>query len=141
MFAMSLASQGVTALLIVSVVMAAFSLWGRHDVADFLSQHSAIESEQSLTAFKAMVRRQMLVAIGVMAMGILFTLVCMFVTMQLMLFGFLIIVSVAAPMFLLARNSKKLEVKARTLACSDERRRIEYARVASAWTEKLFPDF
>lgn len=139
--AMSLASQGVAALLVVSAVMAAFCFWGRRDVAYFLSKHPEIESEDTLTAFKAMVRRQMIVAIGVMAMGIVFMLLCMFVTMQLLLLGFLVILAVATPIFLLARDSKKLETKARTLACTNEHLQVEYARIASAWTEKLFPDF
>src|SRR6185295_16227870 len=95
--AMTLASQGVTGLLIVSGLMAAFCLWGRFDVANFLSQHTAIESDQTLIAFKAMVRRQMIVAIGVMAMRIVFMLLCMFITSQLMLIGFVLIISLAAP--------------------------------------------
>jgi cell division protein FtsW (lipid II flippase) len=141
MLAMSLASQGVAALVVVSTLMAAFSFWGRREVAYFLSKHSEIESDETLTEFKAMVRQQMIVAIGVLGMGIVFMLLCMFVTMQLWLMGFLIVLLFSTPIFLLARDSKKLENRARTLACSDERRRAEYTRVASAWTKQFFPDF
>jgi type IV secretory pathway VirB3-like protein len=140
-FCMTLAAQGVTALLIVAVVMGAFCFWARLDVADFLSKHAAIESDETLQIFKAMVRRQMIIAIGVLAMGILFILLCMFVTMQLLLLGFLLILCLATPLFLFAHSTKKLEARARTLVCADERRRAEYTRVGSAWIEKLFPDF
>jgi multisubunit Na+/H+ antiporter MnhG subunit len=138
---MSLGSMGETAALIIAAVIAAGSWWSRHEVSEFLSRHSTIESDDVLTSFKAMVRRQMLGAICLMAFGIVFVLLCMFVTSQLMLAGFIFVLSLAVPMFLFARGSKKVEVRARTLICSDERLQAEYDRVASAWTKKLFPDF
>jgi len=138
---MSPASMGVTAILIIGTVIAAGQWWSRHEVSEFLSQHATIESEDVLTSFKAMVRRQMLGAIFLIALGIMFVLLCMFVTSQLMVAGFILVLSLATPIFLFARGSKKIEIRARTLLCSNERLQVEYDRVASAWTKKLFPDF
>jgi hypothetical protein len=140
-FALSLASIEVTAILIIGLIIGGISLWGRRDVSQFLREHPAIESDASLQAFKALVRRQMHGALVAMALGIVFAGLCVVVTMQLLLIGFLLVLAVAAPIFLMGYSSKKLETKARTLTCPDQRRQIEYSRVATAWTGKLFPDF
>lgn len=76
-----------------------------------------------------------------MALGILFAVLCVFITMQLLVIGFLLVLAVAVPLFLMGYSSKKLETKARTLDCPDQRRQGEYSRVAIAWTGKMFPDF
>ncbi len=141
MFELSMTSIQVTALVVISMIIAAVCLWGRSDVSRFLSQYPAIESETSLAAFKSLVRRQMRVAIGVMALGLVFGALCMFLTMQLMLTGLMLVLALGIPIFLVGRNSKRLETKARTLVCSNENLQVEYARVAAAWTKQLFPDF
>jgi len=138
---MSLTSMAVTAILIISAVIAAGQWWSRHEVSEFLSKYATIQSDDVLTSFKAMVRRQMFGAIFLIALGIVFVLLCMFLTSQLMLAGFILVLSLATPIFLFARSSKKVEVRARTLMCSNERLQVEYDRVASAWTKKLLPDF
>jgi amino acid transporter len=141
LLALSLASIAVIAILVSSAFIAALALWGRYDVSRFLVQHPAIESDTSLEAFKDLVRRQMKVALAAMVLGLTFGLLCMFVTMQLLLTGFLIVIVLGAVIFLLGRSGKKLETKARNLVCSDERRKVEYDKVAAAWTGKLFPNF
>jgi len=138
---MSLAFIAVIAVLLTSAIIAVLSLWGRHDVSRFLQQHPAIESDSSLEAFKDLVRRQMWVAVVTMAVGLIFVVLCMFLTMQLLLTGLLIIIALGVVLFLLGRSGKKLETKARNLACADERRKVEYDKVAAAWTGKVFPDF
>ena len=141
LLALSLASIAVIAVLASSAIIASLSLWGRHDVSRFLQQHPAIESDSSLEAFKDLVRRQMRVAMVTMALGLIFVVLCMFLTMQLLFTGLLIIIALGVVLFLLGRGGKKLETKARNLVCSDEPRKIEYDKVAAAWTGKLFPDF
>jgi len=141
LLALSLASMAVIAILVSSAIIAAIALWGRHDVSRFLVQHPAIESDSSLEAFKDLVRRQMKVALAAMVFGLTFGLLCMFVTMQLLLTGLLIVIALGVPIFLLGRSGKKLETKARNLVCPDERRKVEYDKVAAAWTGKLFPNF
>ncbi len=138
---MSLASIAVIAVLLTSAIIAGLSLWGRHDVSRFLQQHPAIESDSSLVAFKDLVRRQMWVALVTMAVGLIFVVLCMFLTMQLLLTGLLIIIALGVVLFLLGRSGKKLETRVRNLTCSDEQRKIEYDKVSEAWTGKLFPDF
>ena len=141
LLALSLATIAVTAILVSSAIIAGIALWGRHDVSRFLLQHPAIESDTSLEAFKDLVRRQMKVALAGMVLGLTFGLLCMFVTMQLLLTGFLIVIVLGGVIFMLGRSGKKLETKARNLVCSDARRKIEYDKIAKAWTGKLFPDF
>jgi hypothetical protein len=127
--------------LVTSLITAGISFWGRRAVSQFLAQHPAIESDASLKAFKTLVRRQMHVSLVALAIGFILVVLCLMMTMQMGLVGLLVVISLSMPIFLLARNAKKLETKARSLVCSDERRRLEYSSVASAWTGKLFPDF
>src|SRR5438874_13576599 len=96
-----------------ATVLIIASLWGRFEVNRFLQTHAAIDSDESLSAFKTLVRRNMLVAIAGLAIGLLFGLSSAMLTFQMGLIGLLVVLVVAIPVFLLGRSSKKLEMRAR----------------------------
>ena len=125
--------------LAVALVLA--TLWGRIDVNRFLQSHTVIDNDESLSAFKSLVRRNMFVAIGVVGVGIVFGLSSALLAFQFGLFGLIIVVLIATPVFLLGRSSKKLETKAKSLPCLDAQIEAEYRRVGQSWTSKMLPDF
>jgi ABC-type multidrug transport system fused ATPase/permease subunit len=124
-----------------ATVLIIASLWGRFEVSKFLQTHAAIDSDASLSAFKTLVRRNMLVAIAGLAVGLLFGLSSAMLTFQMGLIGLLVVLAVAIPLFLLGRSSKKLEMRARNLPCSVVQLEPEYRRVGQSWHSKMLPDF
>lgn len=124
-----------------AAVLVIASLWGRFEVTRFLQTHAAIDSDESLSAFKTLVRRNMLVAIAGLGIGLLFGLSSAMLTFQMGLMGLLVVLIVAIPVFLLGRSSKKLEMRARNLPCSIAQLEPEYRRVGQSWHSKMLPDF
>jgi hypothetical protein len=117
------------------------SFWGRIQVNQFLRTHSAIDNYESLAAFKTLVRRNMFVAVGLLAIGAMLGIASFVLTVQLGLFGFMVVVLVATPLFLLGRSLKKLEVRARSLPCPNPQLDPEYRKVGHSWSSRLLPDF
>jgi len=60
---------------------------------------------------------------------------------QMGILGVLIAISAGIPLFLLGRSSKKLDIKARSLPCSEPELEDQYRKVGASWTSKLLPDF
>lgn len=141
MSGLTLADYEVAAFLIVAALIFASCLWGRRGVVNFLNEHATIAEDRDLSEFKTLVRRQMWVAVGVMCLGMIYMLACILLTKQFLLLGLLLVLAVSIPIILLARSSKKLETKARTLTCANLQLQTEYEHVALAWTKSLFPDF
>src|SRR5215468_949613 len=100
-----------------AVLLILATLWGRFEVNRFLQTYNAIDTAESLSAFKKLVRQNMYVAIGALGVGLMLGLSSALLAFQLALLGVIVVALVATPVFLLARNTKKLETKAKTLPC------------------------
>ena|SRR2546427_123380 len=126
--------------LLLAAMLIAITFWGRTDVRRFLKTHSSMDGE-SLVEFKNLVRRNMRVAIAAMVIGLIWGLTAAGLAWQLGIVGVLIVLVVGAPVMLLGRSTKKLEVMSRSLPCADPQLEAEYRKVGSTWTSKAFPDF
>lgn len=121
--------------------MVAVTLWGRYDVGRFLSQYGAIDGQESLLAFKTLVRRNMWIAIASLLIGFGYVITGALLSWQLGIRGVLIVLAVSVPLFLSAQSTRKVEARARALPCADDRLEGDYRKVGHAWTSKPFPDF
>jgi len=117
------------------------ALVGRREVQGFLAIHTTIADAASLEAFKSIARRNMRFAICIIALFIPSLVVGFYLISLYSIHGLVVILVANALLIILARSTKKLEVRARTLSCTDETLRSEYHHVSETWTKKLLPDF
>ena len=132
-------------MLIVFLSLAAVQLgicfWGRFDVSRFLQTNSSLSDPAALTSFKTLVRRNMIVAMLGLGLGLVWCLMAMLMVWQFGLLGMLMVLAVAVPLFLLGKSTKKLELQARSLPCADPQLEAEYQHIGQSWSSKLLPDF
>ena len=131
----------LTVFLSLAAVQIGICLWGRVDVSRFLQTNSSLHDPAALTSFKALVRRNMIVAILGLGLGLVWCLMAMLMVWQFGLLGMLMVLAVAVPLFLLGKSTKKLELQARSLPCPDPRLEAEYHQIGQSWSSKLLPDF
>ena len=129
------------AFLSMAALLIGIGLWGRFDVASFLRTNDSVRDVRALTAFKALVRRNMRAAVFGLGLGLIWGLMAMLMVYQFGVLGMLTVLAVAVPLFLVGKSTKKLELQARSLPCEDPHLEAEYHHVGKSWSSKLLPDF
>jgi hypothetical protein len=125
----------------VNIGLAAVVLWGRNEAKHFLSAYSAIDNMPALEAFKRLARRNMVVALIYLPVGLVSILWSIYLVSQFHLVGLAVVLAVQIPLFLLSQNLKKLEILTRSLDSSDATIKEEHQRVSESWVKKALPDF
>jgi hypothetical protein len=124
-----------------NLVLAAILLWGRYEARRFLSAYSTIDSDSALEAFKILARRNMVVALIYLPIGLTSFLWSVYLVAKSYLIGLTVVLTVQISLFLLGRSLKKLEVRARCLESNDAAFKQEHQRVSESWVKKALPDF
>ena len=123
------------------VLAAAMMLWSRTELERFLGETPRIADDASLDRYKALVRRQMHLALAlivVLGAGII---VAMIVISRHGVVGFVLVLVTNLVVLGLGLFHKRIEIKARTLPAGSDALGQEYRRVSESWTKKALPDF
>jgi hypothetical protein len=115
-------------------------LGGYFQVSRFLRQHSAIMKASHMDAFKRMVKVNMYVALGYLVLGIPGILMSLYLAFTEGLTGIAVVVMMNIPIFLLGKQTKKLEMRSRELECLTALA-PEYHAVGETWHKKALPNF
>lgn len=115
-------------------------LGGYFQVSRFLSRHPAIMNASHMDAFKRMVKVNMYAALGYLAIAILGMLLGIYLVFTEGLTGIAVVVLMNIPIFLLGKQTKKLEMRSRELECYPALA-PEYQIVGETWHKKALPNF
>ena len=119
----------ITGYVLLNLALALLAVWGRREALRFLEGRSAVSTAQDLDAFKALARRNMLVALAYIPLGLLSVIWSVLLIRQFHLLGVIIALAVNVPTLLLAQNLRKLEVRTRSLESHGDAIKAEYHRI------------
>ena len=122
-------------------VAAAMLLWSRTELGRFLAETPRIADDASLDRFKVLARRQMHLALALIAVLGAGIIVAMMVISRYGLAGFALVLITNVVVLGLGLFHKRIEVRARTLPAGSDALGQEYRRVSESWTKKALPDF
>lgn len=126
---------------ICQIALFAVLLWGRVALRRFLRTHRAIYDHAALSAFKEVVRLNMLCALAFLVCGVMLLVWGMFLATRHGVTGLTVVIAFSLPPIVLGLGTKKMDNRARGLACSDPELRREYERVSEIWVKKAMPHF
>ena len=126
--------------LVLQFALFLIGLGGYFQVSRFLRQHPAIMNASHMDAFKRMVKVNMYVALGYLVFGIVGVLMSLYLAFTEGLTGIAVVVLMNIPIFLLGKQTKKLELRSKALECSPVLA-PEYHIVGETWHKKALPNF
>lgn len=127
--------------IILGICFVAIALWGSREANLFLEAYSTIDSTTALEAFKRLARRNMIVALIYLPLGLISFLWSIYLVSHFATVGLTVVLAVQAPVILFSLRLKRLEDRARSLDASDDTLKEEHRRVGKSWLKKAFPDF
>ena len=127
--------------IILGICFVAITLWGSHEVKRFLAAYSTINGASALEAFKRLARRNMIVTLICLPLGLISFLWSIYLVFNFATVGLAVILAVQAPVILFSLRLKKLEDRARNLNAADDTLKKEHRRVGESWLKKALPDF
>ena len=128
------------AYVVFQIALFLIGLGGYFQVSRFLRQHPAIMNASHMDAFKRMVKVNMYVALGYLVFGIVGVLMSLYLAFTEGLTGIAVVVLMNIPIFLLGKQTKKLELRSKVLECSPVLA-PEYHTVGETWHKKALPNF
>ena len=128
------------AYVVFQIALFLIGLGGYFQVSRFLRQHPAIMNASHMDAFKRMVKVNMYVALGYLVFGIVGVLMSLYLAFTEGLTGIAVVVLMNIPIFLLGKQTKKLELRSKALECSPVLA-PEYNIVGETWHKKALPNF
>ena len=128
------------AYVVFQIALFLIGLGGYFQVSRFLRQHPAIMNASHMDAFKRMVKVNMYVALGYLVFGIVGVLMSLYLAFTEGLTGIAVVVLMNIPIFLLGKQTKKLELRSKALECSPVLA-LEYHTVGETWHKKALPNF
>jgi hypothetical protein len=131
----------ITYFLLLNLGLAALTLWGGFEVKRFLNSHTTIDGPTALQAFKTLARRNMIVALIYLALGIPSILLAVYLVAQLQMVGLATALAVYVPSFLMNRRLLVLERQARSLECASDELKELHEKISQTWVKKALPDF
>jgi uncharacterized membrane protein len=115
--------------------------WGGNGVRIFLAQHSGIGNPADLNRYKTLVRRQMYLALLMIALLIAGFSTGIALVAEKRLVGLAYVVLANAGVAGVALAHRNLEKRARNLPTTTPELEAEYRRVSESWVKKALPDF
>lgn len=119
----------------------ALSMAGKRKLKEFLGEHSTIADAAALERFRDLVRKNMIAALVVLALGFVSVVLGLYVMNRTGTTGILLVIVVSLFIFAQGRSIKQLEGRTRYLPCGDEVLKRDYEASVLAWKKKVFPNF
>ncbi len=116
-------------------------LWGRVVLRRFLRTHCAIYDHAALSAFREVVRLNMLCALAFLIFGVMLLVWGVFLATHYGVTGLTLVIASSLPPIALGLGTKRMDSRARSLECADPDLRREYERVSEIWVKKAMPHF
>ncbi len=126
---------------ICQIALFAILLWGRIVLRRFLRAHRAIYDYAALSAFKEVVRLNMLCALAFLMFGVMLLVWGVFLATHYGVTGLTVVIASSLPPIALGLGTKSMDSRARSLDCTDPDLRREYERVSEIWVKKAMPHF
>ena len=113
---------------------------GYFQVKKFLGLYSEISDQESLDAFRSLVRVNMYIALAYAALAFPSIGLSIYFGYAYGIFGLVLVIAVSVPQFLFGKYLRTLEERSRKLACNLTYQE-QYFAVGETWFKKALPDF
>lgn len=122
-------------------VLIAMVQLGRAELLQFLEGTPAIRDERDLLRFKTLVRRNMRGALVYLVLGTTGATWSIYLVVTMGALGTALALAIHISSYFHSKSVKKLEKRARSLNCPDERFREKYLSVGNTWVKRALPNF
>ena len=138
---LSIDIAAVVAFLGFNAALAVATARSRRDLNAFLGKYDAMQDAQCLEEFKRIARWNMRMALCFLSLGAVSIAMAIYLANEFGPAGMGLVLLVSVPGFYMGQSTKAIELRARSLACSDPELQAEYSRVSTSWVKKLLADF
>lgn len=122
-------------------VLLSITALGQREIRAFLDATPAITDSQALERFKQVARHNMYGALVQIPLGIGGLLAGLVLVSRHGLTGLALVLAVNGLLYALAKQTKALEVRARTLPASSTELQRQHQHIGEVWVKRPLPDF